>query len=128
MIKVKQKGDFKKTEKFFRWVVKREYLNFFHQVGELGVQALAKSTPKDTGKTASSWSYVISDDPDGMSIIWKNSNVNEGANIAILIQYGHGTGTGAYVQGVDYINPALQPVFDAFAKQIEVEVKKNAYN
>lgn len=127
MIKVKQKGDFKKTEKFFGWVVKREYLKFFEQVGALGVKALQDATPKDTGKTAASWSYSVQNDSNGMSIVWTNSNVNKGANIAILIQYGHGTGTGAYVQGVDYINPALKPVFDAFAKQIEVEVKKNAY-
>lgn len=128
MIKVKQKGDFKNTEKFFNWVVKRKYLNFFNRVGELGLKALQDATPKDTGKTAASWSYSVQEDDQGMSITWTNSNVNEGANIAILIQYGHGTGTGAYVQGIDYINPALKPVFDAFANKIEVEVKKNAYN
>lgn len=128
MIKVKQKGDFKKSERFFNWVVKKKYTEFFKQIGELGVEALHDATPKDTGKTAASWSYSIENTNGGTSIVWSNSNTNKGANIAILIQYGHGTGTGAYIKGVDYINPALQPVFEAFAKDIEVEVKKNAYN
>lgn len=127
MIKVKQKGNFKKSEKFFTRIIKREYIKFFNQVGELGVKALQDATPKRTGTTAASWSYSVEDTESGLSIIWKNSNVNKGANIAILIQLGHGTGTGAYVQGVDYINPALRPVFQAFAKDIEVEVTKNAY-
>lgn len=128
VIKVKQKGDFKKSERFFRWVVRREYEKFFKQVGELGVKALQDATPKDTGKTAASWTYEIENNSQGMSIVWSNFNTNKGVNIAILIQFGHGTGTGAYIQGVDYINPALKPVFEAFAKDIEVEVKKNAYN
>lgn len=127
MIKIKQSGDFKKSEKFFRWVVKREYVKLFDQVGEKGVKALREATPKDTGKTAESWSYRIVETKQGLSIEWINSNRNDGASVAILIQLGHGTGTGTYVKGVDYINPALKPVFDAFAKDVEWEVKKNAY-
>ena len=128
MIKIKQKGDFKKSEKFFKWVVKQKYLKFFNQVGEKGVEALKKATPKRTGKTSESWSYKVKDTKEGLSIIWTNSNVNKGANVAILIQFGHGTSTGAYVQGIDYINPALKPVFDAFAKDVWWEVTHNAYD
>jgi len=127
MIKIKQKGGFKQTEKFLNWVVKREYLKLFNEVGEKGVRALQEMTPKKTGKTAASWSYTINESSSGLSISWNNSNVNEGANIAILIQLGHGTGSGAYVQGIDYINPALKPIFEAFANDIWVEVTKNAY-
>ena len=128
MIKLKQKGDFKKSESFFQRVVKREYVKFFHEVGKAGVEALREATPKDTGKTAESWSYRVGETKNGLTIEWINTNRNEGASIAILIQLGHGTGTGAYVKGVDYINPALKPVFDAFAKKVEWEVTRNAYS
>lgn len=128
MIKIKQKGDFKKSEKFFKWVVKREYIKFFNEVGEAGVKALQEATPKRTGKTADSWDYKVLETKQGLSITWTNSNVNDGANVAILIQLGHGTSTGAYVKGVDYINPALKPVFEAFAKNVWWEVTRNAYN
>lgn len=128
MIKIKQKGDFKKSEQFFKRVVKREYIKFFNEVGEAGVKALQEATPKRTGKTADSWDYKVLETNQGLSITWTNSNVNDGANIAILIQLGHGTSTGAYVKGVDYINPALKPVFEAFAKKAWWEVTRNAYN
>ena len=128
MIKIKQKGNFKKTERFFNGIVKREYLKFFNEVGEAGVQALAEATPKKTGKTAASWSYSIEETKNGFQIVWNNSNRNDGANVAILIQLGHGTGSGAYVQGVDYINPALKPVFEAFANKAWWEVTHNAYS
>lgn len=128
MIKVKQKGDFKKSEKFFKWVVKREYIKFFNEVGEKGVKALQEATPKRTGKTAASWSYEVQSTSKGLSITWTNSNTNKGANVAILIQLGHGTSTGAYVKGIDYINPALKPVFDTFANDVWWEVTHNAYD
>lgn len=128
MIKIKQKGDFKKSERFFKWVVKREYMKFFNEVGEAGVKALQEATPKRTGKTAESWDYKVLDTKQGLSITWTNSNVNDGANVAILIQLGHGTNTGAYVKGIDYINPALKPVFEAFANNVWWEVTRNAYS
>ena len=128
MIKITQSGDFKKTESFLKRAVKREYAKLFEQIGEAGVKALQEATPKKTGKTAASWSYSIEDTAKGLSISWSNSNRNDGANVAILIQLGHGTGSGAYVKGVDYINPALKPVFDAFANKVWWEVTHDAYS
>lgn len=128
MIKITHKGNFKKTERFFQGVIKREYVKLFNQIGEAGVKALQEATPKDTGTTAASWTYSIEDTKSGLSISWNNSNRNDGANVAILIQMGHGTGSGAYVKGVDYINPALKPVFDAFANKVWTEVTRNAYD
>ena len=128
MIKITHSGDFKNTEKFFNKVVKREYMKLFDQVGRAGVEALQEATPKRTGKTAASWSYTVTQNREGISISWNNSNRNDGANVAILIQLGHGTSSGAYVKGVDYINPALKPVFDAFANKVWWEVTRNAYN
>lgn len=128
MIKITHSGDFKNTEKFFNKVVKREYMKLFDQVGRAGVEALQEATPKRTGKTAASWSYTVTQNREGISISWNNSNRNDGANVAILIQLGHGTSSGAYVKGIDYINPALKPVFDAFANKVWWEVTRNAYN
>lgn len=128
MIKITHSGDFKNTETFFKKVVKREYMKLFDQVGKAGVEALQEATPKKTGKTAASWSYTVDQSKEGISISWNNSNRNDGANVAILIQLGHGTGSGAYVKGIDYINPALKPVFDAFANKVWWEVTHNAYN
>jgi hypothetical protein len=92
--------------------------------GDLGVSALAEATPKDSGTTAASWSYEIKKDENGWSINWTNSNVNRGVNIAIILQYGHGTGTGGYVAGRDYINPALAPIFEELANDAWNEVTK----
>lgn len=128
MIKITHSGDFKNAETFFKKVVKREYMKLFDQVGKAGVEALQEATPKKTGKTAASWSYTVDQSKEGISISWNNSNRNDGANVAILIQLGHGTGSGAYVKGIDYINPALKPVFDAFANKVWWEVTHNAYN
>jgi hypothetical protein len=128
LIKITHSGDFKNTEKFFNKVVKREYMKLFDQVGRAGVEALQEATPKRTGKTAASWSYTVTQNREGISISWNNSNRNDGANVAILIQLGHGTSSGAYVKGIDYINPALKPVFDAFANKVWWEVTRNAYN
>lgn len=92
--------------------------------GELGVQALRNSTPKKTGLTASSWYYTIKESSDGYTIEWKNRNANKGVLIAAILQYGHGTGTGGYVRGVDYINPAMKPVFQQIADDAWKEVIK----
>lgn len=92
--------------------------------GERGVEALHQNTPKDTGHTANSWYYDIEQSKDSLTISWKNSNVNEGVLIAAIIQYGHGTGTGGYVRGTDYINPSMKPVFQQIADDIWREVTK----
>lgn len=91
--------------------------------GQMGVDALARATPVDSSLTANSWSYRVSRDSHGPRIEWINTNVVDGTPVAILIQYGHGTGTGGYVQGRDYINPAIQPVFDRIADDVWKKVK-----
>ena len=122
MIRIRQKGDFKKTEKFLDKAKKGDFFKNLNAYGEMGVKALADATPVDSGKTAGSWDYEIEQSPGSVHIYWTNSNQNHGVNIAVLIQYGHGTGTGGYVQGVDYINPALKPVFDEIAEKVWKEV------
>ena len=96
-----------------------EILNKYAQVGKL---ALSAATPKDSGKTASSWGYEIEKDATGYSIHWTNDNINKGVNIAVILQYGHGTGTGGYVQATDYINPAMLPIFEQIANDAWNEV------
>lgn len=122
MITVKHSGSFKRTEKFLKKMSRSDFRAALEAYGEAGVQALAEATPKDSGETAASWSYEIRPVENGVEIYWKNSNVNDGVNVAILIQYGHGTRQGAYVEGIDYINPAIQPVIDKLSKAIWEEV------
>lgn len=90
--------------------------------GEIGVRALAANTPKDTGTTAASWYYTIEKKKDTITISWKNRNVQKGVVIAAILQYGHGTGTGGYVRGIDYINPSMRPVFQQIADDAWKEV------
>ena len=116
------KGDFKKTRNFLKQLQRRSYLSDLDRFGRQGVDALARATPKDTGETAASWRYEIVSDQNGVRIVWCNRHVHEGANIALLLQYGHGTRNGGYVEGIDYINPALKPVFDRIAEQAWKEV------
>jgi hypothetical protein len=87
--------------------------------GQMGVAALERYTPVDSGETQHSWYYTIEPTKTGSQISWRNRHIVEGVNIAVILQYGHGTGTGGYVQGRDYINPALRPIFDQFAKDLE---------
>lgn len=122
MISFKQTGDFRKTEKFFEKAKRMEFYKHLDKYAQLGVQALAEATPIDSGETAASWSYELEVNNKSASITWINSNTNKGENIAILIQYGHGTGTGGYVQGRDYINPAMRDVFDKIIEGIWKEV------
>ena len=123
MIRIKVKGNTNKTEAF----LKREHklsvsrLNYY---GQLGVEALSAATPIKTGLTAASWSYEIVNNENSASIIWKNSNVVDGYPIAMILQYGHGTKNGGYVQGRDYINPALQPIFDELVNEAWQEVTR----
>lgn len=117
MFKLTTSGDFNGLEAFLKRAGKREYLKALDKYGKQGVDALASATPLDTGDTASQWDYEIHETGEGAELIWLNRNMNKGANIAILLQYGHGTGTGGYVQGRDYINPAMRPIFDKIAQE-----------
>lgn len=123
-ITVKHKGDFSKTEKFFNTLLNRDYLNVLDQYGKEGVAALSAATPKDSGKTAESWDYNIVSNNKQTKLVFTNSNTNNGVNIAIILQYGHGTRNGGYVVGRDYINPALRPIFDRIADAAWKEVTK----
>lgn len=116
------RGNFNKIEKFLNKVSNRSYLNVLDRYGQMGVEALAASTPIDSGETAKSWTYEIERGRGTTTISWLNTNENKGVNIAVILQYGHGTGTGGYVQGRDYINPAMRPVFDKIAEEAWREV------
>lgn len=122
MIRIKQKGDFSKATQYFKKVKEASRLKILDEYGRKGVAALQSATPVDSGLTASSWYYEISSANGKTSIDFKNSNVNQGVLVAIILQYGHGTGTGGYVQGRDYINPAMQPIFDELANKAWREV------
>ena len=122
MITFKHKGSFKKTTIFFNKLLKRDFLSSLEKYGQMGVEALSAATPRDTGKTADSWEYTINNSGSTVSIVWSNSNTNNGVNIAVLLQYGHGTKNGGYVQGIDYINPTMKQVFDKIAKDAWTEV------
>lgn len=122
MIRFGGKGDFSKTKKYLSRLKDAVRLEILDKYGKAGVAALSSATPVDSGKTASSWSYDISQNQTGAKITYYNSNVNKGVNIAIILQYGHGTGTGGWVEGRDYINPAIQPVFDKLVESVWKEV------
>lgn len=112
-----------KTEKFLANAKSGKYLNILSKYGQKGVSALSSATPVDEGDTAASWSYKIDIGKTNAKIVWLNSNVTtQGTPIAIMLQYGHGTGTGGYVQGRDYINPAIKPIFDDIAEAVWNEV------
>lgn len=122
MIKIKQKGDFRKTEKFLKKALSRKYMYVLQKYGEYGVNALTAATPVDSGRTAVSWRYAIEKKDSSISVVWYNDNINKGVNIALILQYGHGTRNGGWVEGRDYINPALQPIFDKLAELAWKEV------
>ena len=115
-------GDFSKATKYLEDIKKVAKLELLNKYGQAGVAALSSATPVETGKTASSWSYVIVE-KDGADVIeFHNSNIVSGVPIAIILQYGHGTGTGGHVQGRDYINPAIQPILDSLSEELWKEV------
>lgn len=122
MITFTSKGDFKKTEKFLKKMSTTDFRALLERYAQQGVDALSAATPVDSGKTASSWQYEIQGSKNSFTIYWTNSNINKGVNIAIILQYGHGTRNGGYVQGRDYINPAMRPVFDKMANDLWREV------
>lgn len=124
MITFRQKGDFSKVTHYFEKLKETAKLGVLDKYGREGVAALVSATPTDTGKTASSWSYTIERQNGSVAIVFENSNISKGVPIAIILQYGHGTGTGGWVQGRDYINPAIQPIFDKMADEAWKEVTK----
>lgn len=124
MVTFKVSGSYSKTKKFLKNASKMDIRAVLDKYGKKGVEALRKATPKDTGKTSESWSYEIQNGPNGPVLYWKNSNRVDGVLIALIIQYGHGTRQGAYIQGKDYINPAIRPIFNDFAKNAWKEVTK----
>lgn len=119
----RQKGDWKKSRKFLKRCSDLDLDDVLNLYGQEGVDALAKATPKDTGKTAASWSYEVTKGRESIVITWKNSNIVDGVPIAVILQYGHGTRNGGYVEGVDYINPAMRPIFERIAARAWGEVR-----
>lgn len=124
MIKIKQKGNFLKTERYFKRVRKGVNIRTLEKYAKRGVEALASATPVDTGLTARSWYYKITDRNGIIVISFNNSNIQNKVPIAIILQYGHGTRNGGWVEGRDYINPAIQSVFDDLTKEAWKEVTK----
>lgn len=124
MISFRHKGDFGKTKRYLEKVKETSRLKILDKFGREGVAALASATPVDSGLTASSWYYEIENKNGSTTIRFNNSNIQNGVPIAIILQYGHGTRNGGYVQGRDYINPAIQPVFDAIMNSAWKEVTK----
>lgn len=124
MISFRQKGDFSKLNRFLERAKGAARLSILDKYGREGVADLASATPIDSGETANSWYYEIKHDNGAATITFLNSHINEGVPIAIILQYGHGTGTGGWVEGRDYINPAIQPVFDKIVDEAWKEVTK----
>lgn len=124
MISFRHKGDLSRATRYVERVKQAVHLGIFDKYGREGVAALASATPVKTGKTANSWKYSIENKKGSVTISFYNTNIQNGVPIAIILQYGHGTGTGGWVQGRDYINPAIQPVFDNLADYAWKEVTK----
>lgn len=122
MITFRQKGDFRKLTNFLEKAKEGFNLGILDKYGREGVAALSSATPQDTGETARSWSYKIINKEGTVTIAFYNSNIQNGVSIAVILQYGHGTRNGGWVQGRDYINPAIQPVFDKIANEAWREV------
>lgn len=122
VIKLRQTGDFKRTEHFLSGLVGAHYMRKLKKYGEMGVEALRAATPVDSGKTAEAWSYEIVQEAGRTSIFWKNSNINDGVCIAVILHYGHGTRNGGFVEGKNYITPAIQPILDMMADAVWKEV------
>lgn len=122
MIRLESKGSFRRTDAFLDKMRKRSILSVLNRYGEAGCDALANATPVDTGLTAGSWTYDVEQKRKSYSIVWRNTHTKNGMVIAILLQYGHGTGTGGFVRGYDYINPAIKPIFDRIAADVWKEV------
>lgn len=124
MIRITSKGDFSKATRWLERAKEKLRMGILDKYGEEGVEALSNATPVDSGATASSWRYEIQNSSTGAKLSFHNDNINKGVNIAIILQYGHGTGTGGWVEGRDYINPVIQPLFDKIAEEVVKEVAR----
>lgn len=124
VVMFRQKGGFRRTSDFLKRANRLNLDVILNQYGQEGVKALRAATPKDTGTTANSWSYAVHKGTGSITITWSNSNIVDGVPIAVILQYGHGTRNGGYVQGTDYINPAMKPIFDKIAQRAWEEVKR----
>jgi len=118
VIRLVVKGSTERTEKFLRSIVNADMFRGVERIANEGVSALASATPMESGLAANSWGVEIVNSKDSLTITWTNSDVENGFPVAIMLQYGHGTGTGGYVRGVDYINPAIRPIFDRIANEV----------
>lgn len=123
MIVIRERGSFQKTERYLKGLRRRQLRPILEHYAKEGMAVLAAATPVDSGVTAASWGYEISVTKSGFSVAWTNDNVVKGVPIAIILQYGHATGTGGFVQGQDYINPAIRPVIDKMTEALWLEVK-----
>jgi hypothetical protein len=123
MFKVRSSGSFNKTTKFLTRLEKGDIFESLDRFGRLGVNALARATPVETGLASESWGYQINRTKTRTSISWFNTDVEGGVNIAVILQYGHGTGTGGWVEGRDYINPAIRPIFDQILDDVWRQVR-----
>lgn len=122
MITFKQKGNFKRTDRFLEKAKNVIKIGELDKYGREGVKALSAATPSETGETAEAWSYKIVRQNGRTSIVWSNDNVVDGVNVAVVLQYGHATRNGGWVEGIDYINPAIKPIFDKIAETAWREV------
>ena len=118
MLSVQSSGSWKNTRAFLKHIADGKMFSDLDRYGRMGVDALSKATPMESGLTAHSWDYEVLRGKNASGVQWFNTNVHSGAPVAILLQYGHGTGTGGYVAGKDYINPAIQPIFDKIADDV----------
>lgn len=124
MISFRHKGDFSDLTKYLEQLKKADRIKILEKYGQAGVAALSSATPVESGLTASSWDYDVEVSRGSSTITFHNTNINKGVPIAIILQYGHGTGTGGWVEGRDYINPAIQPIFDKIVEEAWREVTK----
>lgn len=122
--KITIQGNHEATNRFLKKLKEFQIRRVLEKYGDKGVSALASATPVRTGTTSRSWMYRIESNGDSHTIYWTNTNENRGVNIALILQYGHGTGRGGYVSGRDYINPAIQPIFDAIVEEAWKELSK----
>lgn len=122
MIIIKHTGNFEKTDGFLKKVRRHQYFNILSEYGRKGANSLAAATPVDTGKTADSWGYKVEVKDSSATITWTNSNINKGVPVALVIQYGHMLPQGVWVEGIDYINPALKPIFKEMADKVWKEI------
>jgi hypothetical protein len=118
MISFTSSGSFAKTQKFLKAMQKLNINAILEKAGRDGVRALSAATPVNSGLVARSWYYEVSKQGTTYTISWRNSDIEDGFPVAIMLQYGHGTGTGGYIQGIDYINPAIRPIFDRIANEV----------